>query len=102
MTYPLNDVLALAAAHIEAGWTTGNYALNHQGWAVATHAKDACQWCLMGALMACQYELGLGVIPAVGALKPHLKGEWIPTFNDRQTSPDAILALISEAVIDGE
>jgi hypothetical protein len=38
-------------------WTQGAYALNAEGHSVSAKSKDACRWCLSGAISSASYNI---------------------------------------------
>jgi hypothetical protein len=100
----VNDTLALAAAYIEAGWTKHSYARDAEGGLASPTGAEACEWCLMGGVMAASQELydwgsdewkqathetwnRMRDIAGTGAVR----------FNDAATDKEQVLNLISEA-----
>jgi hypothetical protein len=100
MSASTNDILALAAAHIEMGWTRRAAARQSNGRSVPPDWNSACRWCVEGALEAAAIELGVrthrwGIIYALADKigdRPYI-------INDRAGSKQEMLALLSEAVV---
>lgn len=88
-----NEILSLAAAHIEKGWCRGGYAKTKNGEATNSWNKDAQKWCLLGSLNAAIDELGMQ------ASAHKLLGHNNPAvFNDCEAkSKKDILAILSAA-----
>ena len=48
-----------AAEVIERGWNQGWFAVDKDGNKVSARSKDACKWCVLGAVEKAADELGL-------------------------------------------
>lgn len=88
-----NEILSLAAAHIEKGWCRGENAKTKNGEATNPWSEDAQKWCVLGSLDAAIEELGL--LTSGHQLLGHNNPV---TFNDCEAkSKKDILAILSAA-----
>lgn len=95
------DVLALAAAHLEHGWCRNHWSVDAEGNKIGCTTKEACGWCVEGAIGSASYELGLGFLSphiAVSASAYAKAGVGPIGYNDQLAqSVEDVLALLSDA-----
>lgn len=112
MTKPLTEYVDKVIDIIQKGWTKGTYARTVNGRNVATMDKDACQFCLEGALAraadgwehveeysVAEYEIREAVKRKFPGRGPHANCcSELPAFNDNDsTTVDDVVLVLTEA-----
>lgn len=83
-----NEVLSLAAAHIEKGWCKGTFAKTARGEHVLASDPKAIKWCVQGAMGAARAELPEWVYLPISSI----------LYNDTAATKEDVLAYLSEHV----
>ena len=60
------EILQDAKNLILRGWCKGELALDEGGRPVGQNTREACAWCLVGAISAAMQRAGIGVLSLVG------------------------------------
>jgi hypothetical protein len=95
-------LLVRARALVARGWCRGADARNPLGFKVGPYSRWASRWCMSGALdAAALIASDLDRRFARRRRRAAIDGEYLPEFNDRQTTVEPVLAAFDRAIAMG-